>query len=630
MRSTRRYPSDAINRLNMAVASAPLEDDQPVVVHDYIALPGRLTSLKVLFILLGLLLLGQLFRLQISRTFDDFVPPKPDLTQHLFFPPRGEIYDRWGRLLAGNTLLYEVGANMAGVDNPVTIANAMAKVMSDNSLYNNPQYPSSDYEADILANIDFAYAHGISYVLLADFVTAEQLLELNGWVKTYSEMDEVIDEYGRPVNLNGLVYRERLDRSYPEGFLVEQILGFVDNKGQGFYGVEARYNELLAGDSVIMRFSGDPDEASEIPYMEPGDDLVLTFDREMQAAVYDILEEALDETGSKSGTVVVMDPNTGEILAMVSLPQVELQPYWEEPEGEPTPFNRSISTDYEPGSVFKVLTMAAALDCGAVTPETTFTDTGSIEIGGILIINWDRGAWGEQDMQGCMQHSLNVCLTWVAMQTGVERFYSYMQAFGFGRLTGVDLAGETAGRLKLPGDSDWYEADLGTNSFGQGIAVTPVQMLMAISAVANGRGEMMMPHVMLSTVRGGAQYTPVSQVVGRPISADTAQTLTEMLANSLENESSVAMVEGYRVAGKTGTAQVAVNGVYSDSITNASFVGWGPVDEPRFLIYVWLEHPETSPWGSVVAAPVFSQVFSRLAILANLPPDDVRMSMSNP
>jgi cell division protein FtsI/penicillin-binding protein 2 len=222
-----------------------------------------------------------------------------------------------------------------------------------------------------------------------------------------------------------------------------------------------------------------------------------------------------------------------------------------------------------------------------------------------------------------MAHSLNVCLTWVAMQLGAGPFYQYMQNFGFGRITGIDLASEATGRLKLPGDTDWYEADLGTNSFGQGIAVTPIQMIMAISSVANAKGEMMMPHVMRSMVRDGFQYTPTSQVVGQPISAETARHLTELLALSLEGESSDALVDGYRVAGKTGTAEIATPKGYTSDQTNASFVGWGPLSNPRFLVYVWLEKPTSSPWGSVVAAPVFHDMVERLVVLMDIPPDGV-------
>jgi cell division protein FtsI/penicillin-binding protein 2 len=204
-----------------------------------------------------------------------------------------------------------------------------------------------------------------------------------------------------------------------------------------------------------------------------------------------------------------------------------------------------------------------------------------------------------------------------------------MQNFGIGHLSGVDLAGELPGRLKLPGDDDWYEADLGTNSFGQGVSVTPVQMLMAVSAVANNTGQMVAPHVVRSMINNGHQYDIATQIVGAPIKAKTARKLTDLLATSLEGESSDALVDGYRVAGKTGTAEIATPMGYTGNMTNASFVGWGPTDDPKFLVYVWLEKPTTSPWGSVVASPVFKEVVDRLVILMNLPPDDVRHRLQN-
>jgi cell division protein FtsI/penicillin-binding protein 2 len=398
------------------------------------------------------------------------------------------------------------------------------------------------------------------------------------------------------------------------------------------FGVEAEFNDLLAGAPQSVWMTLDPYEVTEIPQLKAGADIVLTIDREIQAAAEEVLDKALTDSGADGGVILVMDPNTGEMLAIATTPRLNPNEYWNYADvfiGN-TPYNRAVSQDYEPGSVFKVLTMAAALDAGAVTPETQFLDTGSIQIGGVTIHNWDWGAWGPQDMQGCLAHSLNVCLTWVAEQLGAGPFYQYMQSFGLGRITGVDLAGEAAGRLKLPGDTDWYEAELGTNSFGQGVAVTPIQMVMAISAIANAKGEMMEPHVMQSMVREGFQYTPTPQIVGRPISAETARHLTDLLSKSLEGESSDALVDGYRVAGKTGTASIATPTGYSTTETNASFVGWGPVGRPRFLVYVWLEKPTSSQWGSIVAAPVFHDMVERLVVLMDIPPDGVLQGSANP
>jgi cell division protein FtsI/penicillin-binding protein 2 len=250
-----------------------------------------------------------------------------------------------------------------------------------------------------------------------------------------------------------------------------------------------------------------------------------------------------------------------------------------------------------------------------------------IEVGGTYIYNWNMGAWGPQDMQGCMQHSLNVCLAWTATQMGPNVFYDYLQRFGIGHLTGVDMAGEVPGRLKIPGDSDWYAAELGTNAFGQGVSVTPIQIAAAISALAND-GKIMAPHIVRSVINEGYQHDIEQRVVSQPIRAETAHTITEMLARSLEVESSDALVEGYRVAGKTGTAEIPTPYGYTSNVTNASFVGWGPADDPQFLVYIWLEKPLTSPWGSVVASPVFRQAVEKLVLLIDLPSDDVRWQLN--
>jgi cell division protein FtsI/penicillin-binding protein 2 len=206
---------------------------------------------------------------------------------------------------------------------------------------------------------------------------------------------------------------------------------------------------------------------------------------------------------------------------------------------------------------------------------------------------------------------------------GPQIFYGYMERFGLGHPTGVDLAGEAIGRLKIPGDTDWYPVDLGTNAFGQGISVTPLQLLMAASAIAN-EGKMATPHVLHAMLRDGHQYNVPSQYAGSPIKAQTARTLTNMLAISLENESSLALLPGYRLAGKTGTAQIPTDYGYDDTQTNASFIGWGPIDDPQFMVYIWLQKPTLSTWSSETAAPVFSQVAQQTVILLNIPPDMVR------
>jgi cell division protein FtsI/penicillin-binding protein 2 len=521
----------------------------------------------------------------------------------MFYPERGEIYDRNGHLLAGNRTVYEVGVSLREMASP----EAMASVLSANL--------GLTYE-EIYKKLTES-PESWEYVVIQDYVPVEAVDKLK---KLVEQLDDADDP-----RLSGLAFKPHLQRSYPENALASNVLGFVTRDGRGYFGVEEKYNDLLAGNPVQVWVPRDPNKATEIPRVPNGTTLVLTINRDLQARVESILDQALSEYGAQNGTILVTNPRNGEILAMAATPRMDLNNYgnYFSLYDNGSQYNRAIGTTYEPGSVLKVLTMAAALDAGTVRPETTFIDTGAIVVGGITIQNWNRDAWGQQNMIGCLQHSLNVCLAWISSQMGTQAFYGYMDRFGLGHPTGVDLSGEAPGRLKRPGDGDWYPVDLGTNAFGQGIAVTPLQMLMAASAIAN-EGKMATPHVLYAMLRDGHQYNVPSQYAGTPISAETARTLNEMLAISLEEESSMALLPGYRLAGKTGTAQIPTDYGYDGFHTNVSFVGWGPVDDPQFMVYIWMEQPSTSIWASETAAPVFSKVAEQTVILLNIPPDVVR------
>jgi cell division protein FtsI/penicillin-binding protein 2 len=531
-------------------------------------------------------------------------------TWQTYYPARGEIYDRNGNLLAGNKTVYEVGVDLNSVHDPTSIALA----------------------AEMYLGVDYAKAlnaiqnpgRGAVYVVLKDYVPADKagaLINLQKQVRN--------DPTGK--NLDGLDFKPHLERSYPEVSLASNVLGFVAHDERGYYGIEEKYNNILAGVPVTLLVPTNPNRAEELPDIPSGATLILTIDRELQAATEQILDAAVQNSGATSGTIIVIDPRNGEILAMATTPRLdpnEFDQYAKVFPGD-TPFNRAISQAFEPGSVLKILTMAGALDSGSVKPETTFMDTGSYPYGGTIVYNWNRGAWGLQDMTGCLANSLNVCLAWVSTHMGNDTFYTYMKRFGLGHPTGIDLAGEVGGRLKLPGDTDWYPVDLATNAFGQGVAVTSIQMVMGASAIANG-GKMIYPHVLYAIVQDGKQHNLSPQIVGTPITADTAHTLNGMLAIALETEGSRGLVPGYRIAGKTGTAQIpSPTGGYDSNQTEASFIGWGPLDNPQFLVYVWLEKPSSSIWGSIVAAPVFKQVVQKFVVLRDIPPDAIRLQQIN-
>jgi cell division protein FtsI/penicillin-binding protein 2 len=566
----------------------------------------RYITSAIILAVMGIAILVQIVRIQSSPEVAGVIDHGNYVWKD-FYPPRGEIYDRNGNLLAGNMTVYEVGLDMtANPDMPtVMLALQMSGFDLNEVNYRISQVPNAQY------------------VILDDFVSvikADQLMALQKVA------------HGDPTgkNLDAIYFKAHYGRSYPENDLASNILGFVTEDNHGYMGIEEKYDNILAGIPVRMAVPADPRRATEYPTIPPGQTIILTINREIQSAVENILDQALNNTRASSGTSIVMDPHTGEILAMSSTPRLNLNDYQSIKTVFPgeTPFNRAISQAYEPGSVAKILTMAGALDSGVVKPDTVTFVPESIVVGGFKIYNWDGGAWGYQDMTGCLANSLNVCLAWVSnKEMGSSSFYSYMQRFGLGHATGIDLAGEVSGRLKLPGDSDWTPVELGTNAFGQGVSVTPIQMVMAASALAN-KGQMVYPHVLYAQIQDGKQSNTKTQFVGTPISAKTAQTLSEMLANALETESSTALVPGYRIAGKTGTAQIPLpGGGYDQNNVNTSFIGWGPVDDPRFLVYVWLEKPQTNRAASVVVAPIFKQVVEKLVVMLNIPPDAIRLQM---
>lgn len=569
------------------------------------------TALLPLF---ALTVLGQMIRIQNSPEAKEFEKQANNFAsvKQTFYPERGEIYDRDGHLLAGNETVYTVGVNIPDMVNPETLAREISTHLGLN------------YEETYQKILN---PYGLVFVPIKNYVRSEELASLRD---LYEKMAKEAAAVYQPSALSGLEFQPTLQRSYPENDLASNIIGFFGRDERGYFGVEGKYNDLLAGTPVDTWIPQDPNRAAEIPKVPNGTTLILTLDRDLQAAAERSLDQALIDYGARNGTIVIMDPRTGEILAMASTPRLNLNEFWNYADyyDQSYEFNPAISMQYEPGSVFKVLTMAAGLDAGTISPDTIYNDTGSIIVGGVLIQNWDRRPWGQQDMIGCLQHSLNVCMAWISTSMGQEKFYDYMQRFGVGRLTGVDLAGETPGRLKVPGDLDWYPVDLGTNAFGQGVAVSPIQMLMAVSAVANN-GQMVTPHLLYGMVGDGRQVNIQMQPAGTPIRADTAHTLSQMLAISLENEASLALVPGYRVAGKTGTAEIPIDGYYDSTKTNASFIGWGPVDDPQFMIYVWLETPSVSIWANDTAAPLFSEIAQKTVILLNIPPDSVRLQIAN-
>jgi len=416
-------------------------------------------------------------------------------------------------------------------------------------------------------------------------------------------------------------------RVYADGPLAASLLGFVDhmNENKGRYGLEERYEYALKGQEGrwygIHDLGGKQVLLTQKGYqpVKDGVDLLLTLDRNIQHRAETILREGINAHGAASGNIIVMDCRTGGILAMANAPTYDPADY-----GDPTTqqwhCNTAISAVYEPGSVFKPLTLAAALDAHVIRPDDTYDDRGEIWVGQQCIRNSDELAHGRTTMTEILAYSRNVGAAYVAAQLGEARFYEYVRKFGFGEVTGIDLAHEVRGFMRVPGQPEWHKSDLVTNSFGQGISVTPLQIVAAYGALANG-GVLMRPHVVAGIQGESDLETTKPFRVLRVIAPEAAQQITQMMADSLEMGMKEAVLPGYRFAGKSGTAEIPdQEGYDSREKIIASFVGFGPIPNPRFVVLVRFDAPTTGYWGLEVAGPEFSKMNKYLVDYYGIPP----------
>jgi cell division protein FtsI/penicillin-binding protein 2 len=423
-------------------------------------------------------------------------------------------------------------------------------------------------------------------------------------------------------------------RRYPERELFGPVVGLTRWLSvTGVSGIEGYYKAELTGrdpkgwegfsDSMEVGESGEQNggakgkakapRIADLPQVTDGADLHTTLDRNVQRIAYDALANGVIQSGAERGLVIVMEPSTGKIRAVANYPSFDpnrYPEYWPDRSADLNDY--SVSSAYEPGSVVKVMTVAAAVDAGLIGAETTFQDTGEITIGTETIHNLGEHAYGTVNTVEVLAYSLNVEAVAIAKMLQPAAFYDYMRRFGFGESTRIDLAGEAPGELRVPGELDWNLSDLGTNSYGQGVTATPILVLGAVSVVANG-GRRMQPYVVERIVRGGQETRREPQVVcAEVISPQAATEVSRMLAEAVEMNIPKANVPGYTIAGKSGTSQVVIGGTYHPTRTVASFAGFGPIETPRFAILVKLDTPRTGEYGAVVAAPVFSRVAAEL------------------
>ncbi|MBN1876867.1 MAG: penicillin-binding protein 2 [Anaerolineae bacterium] len=574
---------------------------------------ARLRLITALLIAVLLPVVVQLVRLQVLEhsRYETEVEGLVRRQYSLPEPPWGVILDRNSDLLVGNVPVFDIGAEVNLVTDTVMAATTLAPLLNRS-------------ETELLQ--DLTLSTGADGASFSDSVV---------WRPLARNVPMATVEKLKSLDWIWMTMTPTWERYYAEGALASHILGFVNQEGVG-YGIHAFQMRFLRGESVSRKgyVSGDeqpmPDEMiteMSLPYR--GTDLRLTIDRTIQAYIEGELEYALQEYNAPSGTIIVMNPQNGEILAIASRPHYEPSRYSEYAQAEQTFLfqDPAVSVSYEPGSVFKVVTVAAAVDSGRVDQNWSYYDGGTLEYGGVIVHNWSGGGYGTQNLEGVLAHSLNVGVATLSTQVlGPEIFYQYLRAFGFGQDTGIEVAGEANGTLHLPTDWDWSDSFLATNAFGQGIAVTSLQMMAAVGAIAN-EGEMMQPHVVAERLYADGRCVEIpARSLGYPISKESAQFVTTLMERVVERELELAQVPGYRVAGKTGTAQIPTTGGYDPEDVIASFIGFGPLPDPQILILIKLDRPdvpEAIRWGSQTAAAVFQRVASRLFVLLGIPPTEV-------
>lgn len=450
------------------------------------------------------------------------------------------------------------------------------------------------------------------------------------WALLKNKIDIKTKEKIESLNLSGLGFERQDLRFYPEASLAAHLLGFVgkdeDGNDKGYFGLEGYYDRELKGRlgriKEVKDVQGRPILLAEKTAEEKldGQNLVLYLDRRVQLVAEEKLKEGVEKYGARGGTVVVMDPKTGGILAAASYPSYDPAKYQE--------YNEAVFKDpliaeaYEPGSTFKVLVMASALEEKAVSAETQCDSCrGPVTIGDYTIRNWNNKYFPNTNMIGVIEHSDNTGMVFVSQKLGLNKLFNDLKKFGIGSLSGIDLQGEA--NISLRAEKNWYPIDLATASFGQGIAVTPIQMLVAVASLAND-GKLMEPHVVSKIIDSGGRETIIKpRVVREVISQNTAKIITEMMVKAVDNgEAKWAKPKGFRIAGKTGTSQIPISGHYDPTKTVASFVGFAPADDPKFVILVKINEPTSSIYGSETAAPIFFQITRDLLNYYNIPPKE--------
>lgn len=445
------------------------------------------------------------------------------------------------------------------------------------------------------------------------------------WVALKRKVPRAIKDQITSLGVKGLGFDREEIRYYPEASMAAQLLGFVGNDSngeqQGYFGIEGQFDRELQGKEGILRQEKD---AAGLPiaiggfdfiHSQDGRDVVLTIRRDLQFMLEEKLKAGMERYGSKTAEGVIMDPHTGAILAMASFPQYDPAKFYNY---DPQLYKNPIVNDvYEPGSTLKILTVSAAIDVNAVQPDTKCDNcAGPREISGYTIKTWNNQYFPDSTITEGLIHSDNTVMIYTAEKMGKDTFVDYLHKFGLGEKTDVDLQDEALPPLR----DDWKDIDMATASFGQGIAITGIQMTRIAQIIANG-GVMVRPMLVQSVKQGEETIAIQPKQIRQVISKETADKVTHMMIQSATlGDAKWALPKGYSIAGKTGTAQVALAGHYDDKKTVASFVGFAPAENPKFVMLIKLREPSTSQWGSETAAPLWFSIAKELFMRLDIPP----------
>lgn len=472
-------------------------------------------------------------------------------------------------------------------------------------------------------------ANELGPLLTMDASKIEGILAQDGaWIPISHRVNGNVKKNIEALGISGIGFDPEPTRSYPEGSASAHILGFVgkndSGNNKGYFGLEGYYDLTLAGKPGLINRESDAQgtpilfgNSSQVNATS-GIDLVTNIDKTVQLAVEKELNNGLNIYGAKAGSVIVMDPSTGAILAMASVPSFDPGTYWKYTNDDFK--DPIISSTFEPGSIFKPIVMASALDAGLVQPDTPCDICSNVvTVDSYTIDTWNSQHHPDSSMTDVIVNSDNIGMVFVGQKLGGSKLYDYLDKFGFGKKTQIDLQGEVS--LPLRDRGTWSDIDTATTTFGQGIAVTPIQILRGIGVIANG-GLMIKPEV-VRQIKNGNWSSDIKPIIGpRVISQDAAGKIRDMMVQAVvRGEAKWAAPQGFSIAGKTGTAQIPVAGHYDPTKTIASFVGFAPAQNPKFVMLVTLQSPQSSEWGSETAAPLWFNIARDLFPYLGIQPD---------